>query len=108
MRKNLTRRNRLGSNDDVSSSMSQMFEDYMLIKKGEGLAKRTIKEHYNNFGYFKEFIKRELSADEITTELFLCWITYMLEEMDYSPFTVNIRVRSMRSFLRYAYEDRLT
>jgi integrase/recombinase XerD len=106
MRKNLSRRKKSGSIEDVSISISQMFEDYMLIKKGEGLAKRTIAEHYNNFGYFKEFINRELSADEMTTELFLGWITYMLEEMDYSPYTVNIRVRTIRAFLRYAYEDK--
>lgn len=30
----------------------------MLVKKGEGLAKRTIAEHYNNFGYFKDYINR--------------------------------------------------
>lgn len=27
----------------------------MLIKKGEGLAKRTISEHYTHFGYFKDY-----------------------------------------------------
>ncbi|MDQ1146609.1 integrase/recombinase XerD [Bacillus sp. SORGH_AS 510] len=107
MRKNLTRRKRIVSNDDVSLTITQMFEEYMLVKKGEGLAKRTIAEHYNNFGYFKDYINRELSTDEMTTELFLGWITFMLEEMDYSPYTVNIRVRTMRSFLRYAFEDKM-
>lgn len=77
----------------------------MLVKKGEGLANRTIREHYNNFGYFKNYINRELLADEMTTELFMCWITFMREEMDYSPMTINIRVRTMRAFLRYCYED---
>ncbi|MFB3168475.1 hypothetical protein P5G62_015260 [Neobacillus sp. 179-C4.2 HS] len=59
----------------------------MLIKKVEGLAKRMITEHYNNFGYFKDDIKRELLADERTTELFMGWITFLREEMDYSPMT---------------------
>lgn len=39
----------------------------------------------------------------MTTELFLGWITFMVDEMDYSPYTVNIRVRTMRSFLRYVF-----
>jgi integrase/recombinase XerD len=78
MRKNLSLRKKSGNAEDVSISISQMFEDYMLIKKGEGLAKRTFAKHYNNFGYFKEYINRELSADEMTTEIFLGWITYML------------------------------
>lgn len=43
----------------------------MLDKKGEGLAKRTIAEHYKNFYYFKHYFNRGLSADEMTTELFL-------------------------------------
>ncbi|PLS08627.1 integrase [Neobacillus cucumis] len=84
-----------------------MFEEFMLIKKGEGLAKWKIQEHYNNFGYFKSYIGKELSADEMTTELFMGWITYMLEEMDYTPGTVNIRVRTIRAFLRYCYEDKM-
>ena len=47
----------------------------MLVKKDEGLAKRTIQEHYNNFGYFKIYIGKELSAEEMTTGLFMSWIT---------------------------------
>lgn len=87
-------------------SISEMFEQFMLIKKGEGLAKRTIKEYYNNFQYFMEYIGRELAAKEMTTEVFTGWISYMCEELEYSPATVNIRVRTMRSFLRYIFEDK--
>ncbi|WP_210367888.1 site-specific integrase [Bacillus sp. REN3] len=87
-------------------TMSEMFEDFMLVKKGEGLAKRTIAEHYKHFEYFRDYEQRELTADEMTTELFVGWITWMLEEMDYAPATVNIRVRTMRAFLRYCYEDK--
>ncbi|MEH7094489.1 tyrosine-type recombinase/integrase [Neobacillus vireti] len=87
-------------------SISEMFEQFMLIKKGEGLAPRTIKEYYNNFQYFMEYIGRELSAKEMTIEVFTGWITYMCEELNYSPATVNIRVRTMRSFLRYIFEDK--
>ncbi|MFJ7727525.1 hypothetical protein ACIQXV_15345 [Neobacillus sp. NPDC097160] len=32
-------------------SISEMFEQFMLIKKGEGLAKRTINEYYKNFQF---------------------------------------------------------
>jgi integrase/recombinase XerD len=91
---------------ELSLSMTEMFDEFMLIKKGEGLAKRTIAEHYNNFGYFKDYMNRELLSDEMTTELFMSWITFMREEMDYSPMTINIRVRTMRAFLRYCYEDK--
>jgi integrase/recombinase XerD len=87
--------------------MSDMFDEFILVKKGEGLAKRTISEHRKHYEYFMNYIGRELTADEMTTELFVGWITWMLEEMDYAPATVNIRVRSIRAFLRYAYEDKM-
>jgi len=106
MRKALGRRYVRKSTVEISLTITDMFEEYMLIKKGEGLAKRTIAEHYSNFEYFKGYIGRELSADEMTTEIFVGWITYMLEEMNYAPGTVNIRVRTMRAFLRYAYEEK--
>jgi integrase/recombinase XerD len=105
MRKGLTRRKRPVL-AEVTLTITEMFEEFMLVKKGEGLAKRTIQEHYNNFGYFKTYIEKEISADEMTTELFVGWITYMIEEMNYTPGTVNIRVRTMRAFLRYCYEDK--
>src|SRR3954464_14995778 len=41
------------------------------------------------------------------TEVFMGWITYMIEEIDYTPGTVNIRIRTMRAFLRYCYEDKM-
>ncbi|WHY93735.1 site-specific integrase [Neobacillus cucumis] len=106
MRKGL-RRNKRAASSEILMTMTEMFEEFMLIKKGEGLAKRTIQEHYVHFGYFKDYIGRELTADEMTTDLFMGWITFMLEEMDYSPMTVNIRVRTVRAFLRYVYEEKM-
>lgn len=109
LRKGLPRQRKYkrGTTSDITLTMTEMFEEFMLVKKGEGLAKRTISEHYTHFGYFKDYIGRELSADEMTTELFVGWITYMIEEMDYAPGTINIRVRTMRAFLRYCYEEKM-
>jgi integrase/recombinase XerD len=43
----------------------------------------------------------------MTTEVFMGWIRYMTDEMNYTPGTVNIRVRTMRAFLCYCYEDKI-
>jgi integrase/recombinase XerD len=48
--------------------ISEMVEQFMLIKKGEGLGKRTIYKYYVNFQYFKDYIGRELSSKEMKTE----------------------------------------
>lgn len=107
MRKGLTRKYKRGTGASTHElTMTDMFEEFMLIKKGEGLAKRTVAEYYTNYQYFVDYLGRELAASEMTSELFASWITYMSDEMSYAPATINIRVRTMRSFLRYAYEDK--
>ncbi|MGD6854492.1 tyrosine-type recombinase/integrase [Bacillus infantis] len=107
MRKATMRRFNRRQPSEVPKTITEMFEEFMIVKKGEGLAKRTIAEHYAHFGYFKDFLNREITAEEMTTELFVGWITFMVEEMDYAPATVNIRVRTMRAFLRYCYEEKM-
>jgi len=107
MRKTVMRRQRRASFIGDASTMSEMFQQFMIVKNGEGLASRTIKEYNLHFEYFKEYIGRELLADEMTTELFMGWINHMINEREFSPTTVNVRVRTMRAFLRYCYEDKM-
>lgn len=109
LRKNQTRkykREPVTKSSEISLTMTEMFDEFMLMKKGEGLAKRTIEEYYVNYRYLMDYIGKELTAEEMTTELFVGWIEHMIEVMDYSPGTINIRIRSNRSFLRYAYEEK--
>ncbi|WP_026566657.1 hypothetical protein [Bacillus sp. UNC41MFS5] len=56
MRKGLQRRVKRAVPVKVTITITEMFEEFMLVKKGEGLAKRTIQEHYNKFGFFKTYI----------------------------------------------------
>ena len=88
-----------------SYTMSEMFERFMLLKKSEGLARRTIQEYYNNYEYFLRYTGGDLKQEELTMELFCGWISHMAEEMELAPATINIRVRTMRSFVRFCYEE---
>lgn len=87
-------------------TMSEMFERFMLIKKSEGLARRTIKEYYVNYEYFLRYTGGDLKQEELTMELFCGWINHMSEVMELAPATINIRVRTMRSFIRFCYEEK--
>jgi integrase/recombinase XerD len=87
-------------------SMEQMFEDFMLVKRGEGLSKRTIDGYYQNYDYFTRYAGDEVMRSEMTLELFVGWIAYMEGELEFAPHTINIRVRTMRAFLRFCYEDK--
>ncbi|MBV7505651.1 tyrosine-type recombinase/integrase [Bacillus sp. sid0103] len=86
--------------------MTEMFERFMLLKKSEGLARRTIKEYYVNYDYFLRYTSGDLKQEELTIELFCGWISHMAEEMELAPATINIRVRTMRSFIRFCYEEK--
>jgi integrase/recombinase XerD len=89
----------------VDLSITEMFERFMDVKKTEGLAKRTIDDHYLFFTYFCEFVECDLKNEEITVEVFRAYITYMLEERDLSPVTVNVRIRPLKALLRYAHKQ---
>lgn len=39
-------------------------------------------------------------------ELFCGWINHMAEEMELASATINIRVRTMRSFVRFCCEEK--
>jgi integrase/recombinase XerD len=92
--------------NEQTYTMTEMFERFMLIKKSEGLARRTIKEYYINFDYFMRYTGKDLSEEEMTMEQFCGWISHMAEEMELAPATINIRVRTMRSFIRFCYEEK--
>lgn len=86
-------------------TLTEMFERFMEVKKTEGLAKRTIEDHYLHFSHFCEFIERDLKKEEITADVFRSYIVYMLEERDLSPVTVNVRIRPLKALLRHAFKS---
>jgi integrase/recombinase XerD len=84
-------------------TLDEMFNAFMIVKKSEALAPRTISDYYNNFNYFKEFIGKDLNRCEITKDVFRNFISYMLNEKSLSPVTVNVRIRTLRAFIRFCY-----
>jgi integrase/recombinase XerD len=89
--------------DDLT--LFEMFDRFMSFKKTEALASRTLADYYTNFEYFKDFIDEDLTVDEVTTELFRDFIGYMLHERELSPVTANVRIRTLRAFIRFCYTE---
>jgi integrase/recombinase XerD len=89
--------------DDLT--LFEMFDRFMSFKKTEALASRTLADYYTNFEYFKEFIGEDLTVDEITTDLFRDFIGYMLHERELSPVTANVRIRTLRAFIRFCFTE---
>ncbi|WP_409253861.1 tyrosine-type recombinase/integrase [Bacillus sp. SCS-153A] len=86
-------------------TLFEMFDRFMTVKKTEGLSSRTITDYYNNFKYFKNYQEEDLSAGEITIDVFRGFIGYMLHELELSPVTANVRIRTMRAFIRFCFHE---
>lgn len=86
-------------------TLFEMFDRFMTVKKTEGLSVRTISDYYNNFSYFKKYLEEDLAAEEITIDVFRGFVGYMLHELELSPVTANVRIRTMRAFIRFCYSE---
>jgi integrase/recombinase XerD len=87
-----------------NKTLYDMFQRYMIDKRSEGLSKYTVDGYEITFGYLTDFLGGDIENEEITTELFKEYIGYMLHDKGLSPVTANVRIRTMRCFLRYCYE----
>ncbi|KZE65989.1 integrase [Fictibacillus phosphorivorans] len=88
-------------------SMIEMFESFMAFKQTEGLSKFTLDDYYTHFRWFMEYAQTDVSRSEMTVELFRGYISYMLNDLGVTPVTVNLRIRTLRAFLRHSYNEGL-
>ncbi|MEH7504924.1 tyrosine-type recombinase/integrase [Neobacillus drentensis] len=109
MRKGVRKHGRVSPVRKVTETftMSEMFERFMWFKQSEGLAPRTIEEYKIHFQWLLDYLEGDLSSEEMTLEVFLEWVDFMLNEKGLQPTTVNIRIRTMRAFLRWCYLEEL-
>ncbi|MFF2449773.1 phage integrase SAM-like domain-containing protein [Neobacillus sp. NPDC058068] len=107
---------------DHGKTLGGMFETFFRAKGLEGLRPRTLKEHRVTFKYFLSFLEKKYPdikyADEVTTENIRDYVYYMSKEKNLwddhpkescqfktdkkglSPFTVNIRLRTLKCFFK--------
>jgi integrase/recombinase XerD len=86
-------------------TLDEMFDKFMTFKKTEALAPRTLSEYYIHFEYLKNFLGEDMTNESITLEDFRGYIGYMLHDKELAPMTVNIRIRTMRAFIRFCYSE---
>jgi integrase/recombinase XerD len=85
-------------------TLYKMFDQFMLSKTTEGLAKRTISDYHIHFQFFLDYLgNHDLNAEDINLDIFRGYIGYMLYEKNLNPMTVNVRVRTIRAFIRYCH-----
>ncbi|WP_245308318.1 tyrosine-type recombinase/integrase [Halalkalibacter urbisdiaboli] len=90
-------------------AMSQLFDKFMVIKKTEGLARKTLADYVTHYDWFCDFLEvnegvRDLLHEEITSEPFLDYVQFM-QEKGLMNSTINIRIRTLRAFLRWCHSE---
>jgi integrase/recombinase XerD len=105
MRKGVRKHGRVTVTKNVTENytIKEMFEKFMWFKNSEGLAPRTIEEYEFHFQWLCDYLGQDLSREEITLEVFFGWVDFMRSEKGLKPMTINIRIRTMRVFLRWCY-----
>ncbi|KKK39497.1 integrase [Mesobacillus campisalis] len=86
-------------------TLFEMFERFMNYKQTEGLAKPTIQQYYEHFRYLSEYSGGDLVNSNIKVEFFREYIGFMLHDKGLAPATANVRIRTMRAFLRYCFQE---
>lgn len=98
--------------DRVKESIN--FDEFFMLtdkfiecKKLEGLRIRTIEDYKTNFRYCKEFANRSgQNRGAVTEDFFRDYVYYMTIEKNYSHFTCNIRLRSVKAYLNWLYSEK--
>lgn len=90
-------------NKPIKASMKDMFDSFMLYKQTEGLTKTTLNDYHLHYKYLLEYLGSDIEKEEMTLDLFRDYISYMINEKGLSPVTANVRIRTIRAFLRYCY-----
>lgn len=87
-------------------TISGLYERFLNYKQTEGMSPRTMKDYQSHFHYLMKFLEEEdISRKEMTKDLFREYISWMLYEQALSPVTVNVRLRTLRAFLRFCFKE---
>lgn len=82
-----------------------MFEKFMVYKETEGLTHITLNDYHKHIKYLLEYTGGDLPSSELDLELFRGFIGFMIHDKGLSPVTANVRIRTMRAFIRHCFME---
>ena len=107
-------------------SLDELMNEFILTKKAERSAERTINDYLTHFRYFRTWLDNHypnIKFREITQKTLLEYITFMTnEKLQYddhsshqhrskrgivglSPMTVNVRIRTLKAFFNWCHRN---
>lgn len=87
----------------------KLHEQFMTVKKLEGLADKTLSDHITFMRYLKDWLQSEVKDYEnriVEKGVFLEYVAYMYSK-NYKPCTMNLRLRTLKCYLRWLYTERI-
>jgi integrase/recombinase XerD len=102
--------NSVGETDMLVEEFLSLHERFIGFKALEGLASRTIAEHRITMAYFKKYLmidKQSIVNRYANIDIFRGYLSYMMLEKKYKPCTVNIRLRTLKCYLKWLYSEKL-
>lgn len=86
----------------------QLHDEFIKAKVLEGLASRTLLDHKRNIKYLEKYINldpQDFDNRCVCTDVFRSYISYMILEKKYKPCTTNTRIRTLKCYLKWLYEE---
>lgn len=86
----------------------EVFNNFIELKTLEGLSPRSLKDYRTHMKYFKDYLEeqqRTYLIRSVEIDTFRSYLYYMSQEKKYKPCTVNIRLRTMRTYLKWLYKE---
>lgn len=96
------------ANFNLSDFLS-LHEQFMTIKKLEGLADKTLSDHTTFMRYLKNWLHSEVTDYEnriVEKGVFIQYIAYLFQK-EYKPCTINLRLRTLKCYLRWLYNENI-
>ncbi|RKD75249.1 integrase/recombinase XerD [Sinobaca qinghaiensis] len=84
-------------------TLLSMFNKFMVTKEAEGLTEITLRDYHKHIQYLVDFIGKDIPSEQVTLDLFRQFTDYMLNTKRLSPVTANVRIRTLRAFVRYCF-----
>jgi integrase/recombinase XerD len=105
--KNVRKGRRLNASPRVNLDLTlvEMFERFLVSKRAEALASRTLEDYETHFGYLYDYLEGDIKAVDITADLMREYLAYMIHDRGLKPMTVNLRVRTLRAFMRFCFTE---
>lgn len=95
-------------NKQLDLTLEDLQQFFITVKEAEGLRERTINDYHNHFRYLRLWLEEEhdqLSLKDLSITHIRGYVSHMKNEVGLSPVTINVRLRTLKCFLKFVFEE---